>query len=145
MCAPKGKTFAKRPDLSKNAGFRDGGATGLFLGEKELKCLPNLILDFDVSKMICLLEFRENFIMKDTRSLDDLKVIGAGKRAPEEVEALYRQAFRDFGALALWSSRPRAHPTAADALAITRSLRVEGNREARQLAERIEDLCRAAL
>jgi hypothetical protein len=36
-------------------------------------------------------------------------------------------------------------PTPADALAIARSLRVEGNREARQLAEQIEQACRAAL
>jgi hypothetical protein len=36
-------------------------------------------------------------------------------------------------------------PTPADALAITHSLRVEGNREARQLAEKIEKACRAAL
>jgi len=36
-------------------------------------------------------------------------------------------------------------PTPADALAITNSLRVEGNREARQLAENIEKACRAAL
>ena len=35
-------------------------------------------------------------------------------------------------------------PTAADALAITHSLRVEGNLEARRLAEQIEQACRAA-
>jgi hypothetical protein len=58
---------------------------------------------------------------------------------------LYRQAFADFGALALWSSRPAQDPTFADALAITRSLRVEGNLNARRLAEQIEAACRAAL
>ena len=61
----------------------------------------------------------------------------------KEVERLYRQAFAEFGTLMLWSSRPVEHPTARDALAITESLRVEGNRDARRLAERIEALCRA--
>jgi hypothetical protein len=44
----------------------------------------------------------------------------------------------------LWSSRPVRHPTAADALAITRSLRVEGDMRARRLAEQIEQACRRA-
>ena len=64
---------------------------------------------------------------------------------PEDFVMLYRRAFEDFGASALWSSRPVPDPTAADALAITRSLRVEGNLEARRLAERIEQACRASL
>jgi hypothetical protein len=63
----------------------------------------------------------------------------------DELARLYRQAFADFGAMALWSSRPVADPTPGDALAITESLRVEGNREARRLAEKIEALCRAAV
>ena len=83
--------------------------------------------------------------MKDHRSLDELKEAAAGHPAPEGVAELYRQAFRDFGALALWSSRPAANPTAADALAITGSLTVEGDRNARRLAEQIEAACRAAL
>ena len=58
---------------------------------------------------------------------------------------LYRRAFEEFGASALWSSKPLSNPTPADALAITRSLRVEGNLEARRLAEQIEQACRAAL
>lgn len=58
---------------------------------------------------------------------------------------LYRRAFEEFGASALWSSKPLPNPTPADALAITRSLRVEGNLEARRLAEQIEQACRAAL
>ncbi len=61
-----------------------------------------------------------------------------------EIERLYRQAFAEFGATALWSSRPVDHPTDADALAVTESLRVEGNLDARRLAERLEVLCRAA-
>jgi hypothetical protein len=58
--------------------------------------------------------------------------------------ALYRRAFAEFGARALWSSREVRDPTPEDALAITRSLRVEGNLEARRLAEAIERACRDA-
>lgn len=58
---------------------------------------------------------------------------------------LYRQAFEQFGPSALWSSRPVPNPTTADALAITQSLRVEGNLQARKLAEQIEKACRATL
>jgi len=59
----------------------------------------------------------------------------------EEIERLYRQAFAEYGAVALWSSRPVANPNVADALAITRSLRFEGDMGARRLAEQIERLC----
>ena len=59
--------------------------------------------------------------------------------------ALYRRAFEEFGAQALWSSRQLSNPTPEDALAITRSLRVEGNLAARRLAEQIEQACRAAV
>jgi hypothetical protein len=62
----------------------------------------------------------------------------------KEIERLYRQEFAEYGAVALWSSRPVPRPSAADALAITRSLRVEGDMNARRLAERIEQLCRHA-
>ena len=83
--------------------------------------------------------------MADDRSIDTLKDLGAGLPAPARVAALYRQAFKEFGAQALWSSRPVERPTPADALAIVHSLRVEGNLKARRLAEHIEGLCRAAL
>lgn len=63
---------------------------------------------------------------------------------PEDFATLYRRAFSDFGATALWSSRPVPAPTPADALAITRSLRVEGDLRARRLAEQIEQACRNA-
>jgi hypothetical protein len=63
----------------------------------------------------------------------------------EDFAALYRRAFEEFGALALWSRRPVAEPTLADALAITESLRVEGNLQSRRLAEQIERACRAAV
>jgi hypothetical protein len=58
---------------------------------------------------------------------------------------LYERAFKEFGTMALWSSRPVPNPTPADALAITHSLRVEGNLEARRLAEEIEQACHAAV
>jgi hypothetical protein len=61
-----------------------------------------------------------------------------------EIERLYRQAFAEYGAVALWSSRPVDNPTPAAALAITRSLRVHGSMSGRRLAEEIERLCRAA-
>ena len=64
---------------------------------------------------------------------------------PQNFASLYRRAFEQFGASALWSSRAVPDPTPADALAITRSLRVEGNLQARHLAEQIEQACRAAL
>jgi hypothetical protein len=64
---------------------------------------------------------------------------------PADFASLYRRAFAEFGASALWSSKPVPDPTPADALAITRSLRVEGNLDARQLAEQIERLCRAVI
>jgi hypothetical protein len=62
----------------------------------------------------------------------------------QEFTILYRRAFEEFGAAALWSSMPVPNPTPADALAITHSLRVEGDLRARRLAERIEQACRGA-
>ena len=64
---------------------------------------------------------------------------------PEDFASLYRRAFAKFGTSALWSSRAVPDPTPADALAITRTLRVEGDLNARRLAEQIEQACRAAL
>jgi hypothetical protein len=55
--------------------------------------------------------------------------------------ALYRRAFELFGTRALWNRKPVPDPTPEDALAITHSLRVEGNLEAPRLAERIEAAC----
>jgi hypothetical protein len=81
----------------------------------------------------------------DDRTLEDLARRGAGIPAPEAGRALYRQAFRDFGLRALWSSRPVDRPTIADLLAITESLRVEGGVPGRRLAEQILTACRAAL
>ena len=64
---------------------------------------------------------------------------------PADLMSLYRRAFEEFGASALWSSRPVPDPTLADVLAITYTLRVEGDLQARRLAEQIEQACRAAL
>jgi len=72
-------------------------------------------------------------------------VINDPTTQPTDFVSLYRRAFEEFGASALWSSKPLPDPTPADALAITHSLRVEGNMEARRLAEQIERICRAAL
>ena len=58
---------------------------------------------------------------------------------------LYRQAFEEYGARALWNKRLLEEPTKEDALVVARALRVEGNREARKLAEQIERACRAAV
>jgi hypothetical protein len=78
-------------------------------------------------------------------SLNEVKSRGAAVPATAELRALYRKAFAEYGPLALWSSRPVEDPTIADLLAITESLRVEGNLAARRLAEQIERACRAAV
>ena len=57
---------------------------------------------------------------------------------------LYRRAFAEYGTRALWNKSPVEMPTLEDALVVARALRIEGNREARQLAEQIEQACRAA-
>ncbi len=58
---------------------------------------------------------------------------------------LYRQAFTVYGARALWNKRFLEEPTKEDTLVVAHALRVEGNREARQLAEQIERACRATV
>jgi hypothetical protein len=63
---------------------------------------------------------------------------------PADFASLYRRAFSEFGTEALWNMRPVEKPTAADALAITKALRTHGRMDGRRLAERIEELCRAA-
>jgi hypothetical protein len=63
----------------------------------------------------------------------------------EDFASLYRRAFAEYGARALWNKRELERPTPADALVVARALRVEGDREARRLAEQIERACRAAL
>jgi hypothetical protein len=55
---------------------------------------------------------------------------------------LYRRAFAVYGTHALWNKRALENPTKDDALVIARALRIEGDREARRLAEQIEQACR---
>ena len=64
---------------------------------------------------------------------------------PEDFIALYGRAFRDYRIRALWNKRQLHAPTPEDALVVARALRVEGDREARQLAERLERACGAAV
>src|SRR5438477_12509902 len=71
-------------------------------------------------------------------------IVGTELTEKNDYITLYQRAFEKFGAGALWSSMPVPNPTRADALAITYSLRVEGDREARRLAEQIEQACCAA-
>lgn len=59
--------------------------------------------------------------------------------------SLYRRAFAEYGTRALWNKRRLDAPTPEDALVIARALRIEGDREARRLAEEIERACRAAV
>jgi len=63
---------------------------------------------------------------------------------PKDFVSLYRRAFAEYGAQALWNKRMLEEPTAEDALVVARSLRIEGDREARKIAEQIESACRAA-
>jgi hypothetical protein len=85
------------------------------------------------------------------RSMDDQAAVVISRprmsTTPEQSEdfaQLYRQAFAAFSVRALWNKRELDAPTAEDALVIAHALRVEGNREARVPAERIEAACRAA-
>jgi hypothetical protein len=64
---------------------------------------------------------------------------------PADFVSLCHRAFAEFGVSTFWSSKPLPDPTPADALAITHSLRVEGDLNARRLAEQIERACRAAI
>ena len=63
----------------------------------------------------------------------------------DDFTSLYHRAFSEYKLRALWNVRELEHPTAEEALLITRSLRVEGDLNARRLAEQIERACRAAL
>ncbi len=83
--------------------------------------------------------------MVDCRSIDELKELGSGKPAPEEIVTLYRRAFAEFGAQCLWNRQPSAAPTITQALVIAENLRREGNMRSRPLAGQIEEACRAAL
>lgn len=81
----------------------------------------------------------------DQRSVDELKDAGDGRLAPDNVAALYRRAFAEFGAQSLWNRRPSECPTIGQALVVAEGLRREGNMQSRPLATLIEAACRAAL
>ena len=66
-----------------------------------------------------------------------------GPEQADDFASLYRRAFSQYGAQALWNKRMLEEPTQEDALVIARALRIEGDREARKLAEQIEKACRA--
>jgi hypothetical protein len=55
--------------------------------------------------------------------------------------SLYRRAFAQFGTQALWNKRMLQEPKPEDALVVARALRIEGDRNARKLAEQIEKVC----
>lgn len=79
---------------------------------------------------------------------DDCELAKADmEKAPtkEEVVGLYRRAFAEFSARALWNIREFEEPTVEQVLAITRQLRTEGDMNARRLAELIEEAARAHL
>jgi hypothetical protein len=63
----------------------------------------------------------------------------------QNLHSLYQRAFARYGVHALWNKKQLDHPTAEDALVIARALRREGDRGARQLAEAIEEACRASV
>jgi hypothetical protein len=71
--------------------------------------------------------------------------MGNQTQLPETLERLYRRAFNEYGARALWFMRALEHPAPDDALVVARALRISGDREARRLAEQIEQTCRAAV
>ena len=81
----------------------------------------------------------------DKRNLAELKELGAGVEAPDEVVSLYHRSFREFGTQALWSRKPSEHPTITQALIIVEALRGEGGMQMLPLAARLEEACRAAL
>lgn len=54
---------------------------------------------------------------------------------------LYKRAFAEYGAHALWNIRTFEAPSAEDALVVARALRIEGDLVARRLAEQIEQAC----
>ncbi len=58
---------------------------------------------------------------------------------------LYRLAFAEYGAHALWNLRAFEAPSRDDALVVARALRIEGDLAARRLAEQIEQACYSAV
>ena len=61
-----------------------------------------------------------------------------------DYRALFAQAFDRFGPIALWNMRRLDDPSPADAVAVAKALRIEGDRPARAHAEAIERASLAA-
>ena len=59
--------------------------------------------------------------------------------------SLYKRAFAEYRAHALWYMRSFENPTPEDALVVARALRTHGDLPARRLAEQIEQACHAAV
>jgi hypothetical protein len=94
---------------------------------------------------IMLQNSQEYWYMPDKRTIRELKELGAGQAAPEEVALLYRRAFGEYGNQVLWNRKPSGEPTIAQAVVVAEILRREGNVQSRSLAVKIEEACRAAL
>jgi hypothetical protein len=75
--------------------------------------------------------------MQKQCSIEELKELGAGRTAPDDIARLYHEAFREFGTIGLWSRRASEHPTIAQALVVADSLRRERSMQSRPLAARI--------
>lgn len=82
--------------------------------------------------------------MADARTIDELRDLGQGRPAPADVVRLYRQAFADYRAQALWNLRQLDAPSIAQALLVAEAIRREGDLTAHRLAAEIEAACRAA-
>ena len=64
---------------------------------------------------------------------------------PPSLLSLYHRASAEYGTRALWNKPLLETPTPEDALVVARALRIEGDREARRLAEQIQQASHAAL
>ena len=62
-----------------------------------------------------------------------------------DFRGLYKRAFDEFGVIALWNMARLPAPSPEHALVIARALRINGDRNARLLAEEIEVAARAAI
>jgi len=77
-------------------------------------------------------------------SAETRSAAGAKAEVPTDFVHLYQKAFQMYRTHALWNKRFLDTPSKEDALVIARALRIEGDHEARRLAEQIEQACRAA-
>ena len=70
--------------------------------------------------------------------------MGTEPSRPDDFASLHRRDFQEHGVRALRSVGLLEDPTPEDTVVVARALRIEGNRDARALAEQIEQACRAA-